>query len=59
MKVFRLDLGGNPLIANKEYIIETLATELDELGIGIEPITIEALEMSQNEIDSLPEWDGP
>jgi hypothetical protein len=58
MKVFKLDIGGNPLIATLPYVLETLLSEEENWNIG-DTYTIEAVEMTQEEIDKLPEWDGP
>jgi hypothetical protein len=58
MKVFRYDCGGCPLIAPLDGMLETLRSEMDAMGRG-DTFTIEAIEMSQGDIDALPEWDGP
>lgn len=46
------------LIAEGAYILETLRTEFREADTEADEFTLEATEMTQEEVENLPEWDG-
>ena len=58
MKFYKLDVGGNPLIGDASLIAGVLETELENMEVG-DTYTVEAVEMTQQEVNDLPEWDGP
>jgi uncharacterized protein (UPF0179 family) len=57
MKMYKVTVfeGANPCtVSNKGDIL----TFLDEVKVG-DSIRIDIIEMTQAELDNLPEWDGP
>ena len=61
MKVFQVQFyeGSNTYIDGSiENVLAAIAVEMKENEVDTK-ITITTKEMSQTEIDALPEWDGP
>ena len=61
MRVFQVQFyeGSNTYIDGSiENVLSAIAVEMKENEVDTK-ITITTKEMSQTEIDALPEWDGP
>jgi|GEM_PF-4136107 len=62
---YRMNIdNGFSLIADAPYIIDVLSEELpyskEEKFVSIpKKVIIESVEMTQEEVDALPEWSGP
>jgi hypothetical protein len=57
MRVFKMSRGGGYCIF-EENNLQTLIVDLQSLGDIGSKFTIEVLEMTQDELDKLPESDG-